>query len=136
MIEQKSSSSSIWRAVIDKFKLLRKTSIFTVPFGDEIKDKTITSTWDEAYSNPMQVPVGLVTRTRAKKFKEALNGLIQATWAESNSWRLVEGVIHDKCMIQALEESLPWNRELACTLWRENILFSFFRYFPVSWGGY
>ena len=40
----------------------------------EIKDKTITSTWDEAYSDPLQVPVGPVTRARAKKFKEALNG--------------------------------------------------------------
>ena len=31
--------------------------------------------------DPVQVPVGPVTRARAKKFKEALNGLIQATWA-------------------------------------------------------
>ena len=54
--------------------------------NDEIKDKTITSTWDEAYSDPIQVPVGPVTRARAKKLKEALNGLIQATWAQSNSW--------------------------------------------------
>ena len=37
--------------------------------NDEIKDKTITSTWDEAYSDPIQVPVGPVTRVRAKKFK-------------------------------------------------------------------
>ncbi|KAH9704928.1 hypothetical protein KPL70_011665 [Citrus sinensis] len=47
--------------------------------NDEIKDKTITSTWDEAYSNLTQVPVKPVTRARAKKLKEALNGLIQAT---------------------------------------------------------
>ncbi|KAH9792509.1 hypothetical protein KPL71_004153 [Citrus sinensis] len=44
----------------------------------EIKDKTITSTWDEAYSDHIQVPVGPVTIAIAKKFKEALNGLIQA----------------------------------------------------------
>ena len=31
-------------------------------FLDEIKDKTITSTWDKAYSNPTQVPVEPVTR--------------------------------------------------------------------------
>ncbi|KAH9792663.1 hypothetical protein KPL71_004221 [Citrus sinensis] len=49
--------------------------------NDEIKDKTITSTWDEAYSNPIEVLVGPVTRARAKKFKKVLNGLIQATWA-------------------------------------------------------
>ena len=27
--------------------------------------------------DPLQVPVGPITRARAKKFKEALNGLIQ-----------------------------------------------------------
>ncbi|KAH9744059.1 hypothetical protein KPL70_003529 [Citrus sinensis] len=47
--------------------------------NDEIMDKTITSTWDEAYSDPIQVPVRPVTRARAKKFKEVLNGLIQVT---------------------------------------------------------
>ncbi|KAH9780740.1 hypothetical protein KPL71_008197 [Citrus sinensis] len=30
--------------------------------NDDIKNKTITSTWDEAYSDSMQVPVGVVTR--------------------------------------------------------------------------
>ena len=40
--------------------------------------------WDKAYSDPIQVLVGPVTRARAKKFKEVLNGLIQATWTESN----------------------------------------------------
>ncbi|KAH9649300.1 hypothetical protein KPL70_025934 [Citrus sinensis] len=62
--------------------------------NDEIKDKTITSTWDKAYSDPIQVPVRPVTRARVKKFKEALNGLIQATWAQSNSWTPVEGITH------------------------------------------
>ena len=41
--------------------------------------------------DPVQVPVGPVTRARAKKFKEALNGLIQATWAQVNSWMPIEG---------------------------------------------
>ena len=67
--------------------------------NDEIEDKTVTRTWDEVYKDPIQVPVGLVTRARAKKFKEVLNGLIQVTWAQSNSWRLVKGITHDKCMI-------------------------------------
>ena len=31
--------------------------------------------------DPLEVPVGLVTRLRAKKFKEAFNGLLQNTWA-------------------------------------------------------
>ena len=31
----------------------------------------------------LHVPVGTITRARAKRFKEALNGLIQDTWADS-----------------------------------------------------
>ena len=30
--------------------------------------------------DPLEVPVGPVTRLRAKKFKEAFNGLLQDTW--------------------------------------------------------
>ena len=73
--------------------------------GDEIKDKTITSTCDEPYLDPTEVPAGPVTRAQAKKFKEVLNGLIQPIWDQSNSWRPVEGIAHYKCMIQALEVS-------------------------------
>uniref|UniRef100_A0A2N9IG11 Reverse transcriptase n=1 Tax=Fagus sylvatica TaxID=28930 RepID=A0A2N9IG11_FAGSY len=35
----------------------------------------------------VQVPIGPVTRARAKKFKDVLNGLIQELWAQANSWR-------------------------------------------------
>jgi hypothetical protein len=35
----------------------------------------------------VQVPIGLVTRARAKKFKNVLNRLIQELWAQANSWR-------------------------------------------------
>ena len=52
--------------------------------SDDIKDKTVTSTWDEAYSDSIQVLIGPITRAREKKFKEALSGLIQATWDQSN----------------------------------------------------
>jgi hypothetical protein len=38
----------------------------------------------------VQVPIGPVTRTRAKKFKDVLNGLIQELWAQANSWRPIE----------------------------------------------
>ena len=30
--------------------------------------------WDEVYSNPIQVPVGPVTRAGVRKFKKVLNG--------------------------------------------------------------
>ena len=33
--------------------------------------------------DPLHVPVGPITRARARRFKEALNGLIQDTWADS-----------------------------------------------------
>ena len=87
-----------------RFCMQKMDVLMCIPF-DEIKDKTITSTQDKAYSDPIQVPVGPVIRAREKKFKEALNGLIQATWAQSNSWRPIEGIAHDDCMIQALEVS-------------------------------
>jgi hypothetical protein len=56
-----------------------------------------------------QVPIGLVTRARAKKFKDVLNRLIQELWAQANSWRPIE---HDPrgqqrivTLIQVLEGS-------------------------------
>ncbi|KAL5739350.1 hypothetical protein ACOSQ2_028530 [Xanthoceras sorbifolium] len=33
--------------------------------------------------DPLHVPIGPITRAKAKRFKEALNGLIQDTWADS-----------------------------------------------------
>jgi hypothetical protein len=30
----------------------------------------------------LEVPIGLITRARAKKFKEALNGLVQNLWSK------------------------------------------------------
>jgi len=57
----------------------------------------------------VQVPIGPVTRARAKKFKDVLNGLIQELWAQANSGRPIE---HDPrgqqrivTLIQVLEGS-------------------------------
>jgi hypothetical protein len=57
----------------------------------------------------VQVPIEPVTRARAKKFKDVLNGLIQELWVQANSWRPIE---HDPrgqqrivTMIQVLEGS-------------------------------
>ncbi|GMN61172.1 hypothetical protein TIFTF001_030247 [Ficus carica] len=47
--------------------------------SDEDFGSTSKSTWDETHSDPIQVPIGPVTRARAKEFKDALIGLIQAT---------------------------------------------------------
>jgi len=55
----------------------------------------------------VQVAIGPVTRACAKKFKESVNGLIQATWAHANSWRLIERNEQDiqatECVIRVLE---------------------------------
>ena len=76
---------------------------------DEDFDNTSKSTWDETYSDPIQVPIGLVTRAHAKKFKDALIEQIQVTWSQAIALRPNEGITRDnqtnKCMIQVLEES-------------------------------
>uniref|UniRef100_A0A2N9FJY2 Reverse transcriptase domain-containing protein n=1 Tax=Fagus sylvatica TaxID=28930 RepID=A0A2N9FJY2_FAGSY len=57
----------------------------------------------------VQVPIGPVTRARAKKFKDVLNGLIQELWAQANSWRPSEHDPHGQqrivTLIQVLEGS-------------------------------
>jgi hypothetical protein len=37
----------------------------------------------------LEVPVGLVTRIRAKRFKEAFNELLQDTWAKVDFKRIL-----------------------------------------------
>jgi hypothetical protein len=39
--------------------------------------------------DPLEVPIGLVTRLKAKKFKEPFNGLLQETWAKVDFKRIV-----------------------------------------------
>ena len=57
-------------------------------------------------NDPLHVPIGPITKARSKKIKEALNGLIQEIWADSNTGRSKlgpkedEGVIN---LIQAIE---------------------------------
>jgi len=43
----------------------------------------------QAPNDPLEVPVGLVTRLRAKRFKEAFNGLLQNSWAKVNFKRIL-----------------------------------------------
>jgi hypothetical protein len=47
----------------------------------------------------IQVPIRPVTRARAKKFKDVLNGLIEELWAQANSWRPIE---HDPQLQQRI----------------------------------
>ena len=71
---------------------------------------TITAkTFDEnqqALKDPLHVPVGPITRARSKKIKEALNGLIQEIWANSNTGHSKLGLNEDEGvenLIQAIE---------------------------------
>ena len=60
----------------------------------------------QAFKDPLHVPVGPITKARFKKIKEALNGLIQEIWAGFNAGHSKlgpkenEGVIN---LIQAIE---------------------------------
>ena len=66
--------------------------------------------WDDenqqAFKDPLHVPVGPITKARSKKIKEALNGLIQEIWVDFNAGHFKlgpkedEGVIN---LIQAIE---------------------------------
>jgi hypothetical protein len=65
-------------------------------------------TWEWSLSctkDPLSLPSGPITRHRAKRFKEALNGLIQENWADSKKTKMGsnnnQGLIH---VIKAIEE--------------------------------
>ncbi|KAK0578166.1 hypothetical protein LWI29_006167 [Acer saccharum] len=62
----------------------------TNPFQEEGNDENVASTrsWN---ADPIQVLIGPVTRARAKKFQNALSGLIQGIWAQESTWRPIEG---------------------------------------------
>ena len=77
----------------------------TNPFQEEGND----GEQGTASKDLIQVPIEPVTRARAKKFKDVLNGLIQELWAQANSWRLIErdprGQQKIVTLIQVLEGS-------------------------------
>jgi hypothetical protein len=57
----------------------------------------------------LSFPHGPITRFRAKRFKEALNGLIQENWADSKKTKMGshnkhnnQGLVH---VIKAIEEA-------------------------------
>jgi hypothetical protein len=55
-------------------------------FVDE--DMTSTRSWNV---DPIQVPISPITRACAKKFQNALIGLIQGIWAQASTWRPIDG---------------------------------------------
>ena len=60
----------------------------------------------EFAQDPLSLPSGPITRLRAKRFKEALNGLVQEKWADSKKTKMGsnnnQGLVH---VIKAIEEA-------------------------------
>ena len=95
-------------------------SLFDV--GDDSRSNSFEERGDDAIQalkDPLEVPIGLVTRLRAKRFKEAFNGLLQDTWVKvdfkrilNNEEQAVINLIHvqeglvggTKTIIQGLRE--------------------------------
>ena len=51
----------------------------------------------------MHVPIGPITKARSKKIKEALNGLIQEIWADSNARHSKLGPKEDEGAINLIQ---------------------------------
>ena len=57
----------------------------------------------QALKDPLHVPVRPITRTRSKKMKEVLNGLIQEIWADSNTRHSKLGPKEDEGIINLIQ---------------------------------
>ena len=71
------------------------------PFEERMNDEN-----QKALKDPLHIPVRPITRARSKKLKEALNGLIQEIWVNSNIGHSKLGPKEDECvtnLIQAIE---------------------------------
>ena len=55
----------------------------------------------------MHVPVWPITRARAKRFKEALNGLIQDTWADFEVLKTKMSPHEDQVLINVIK-AIDW----------------------------
>ena len=57
----------------------------------------------QAFEDPLYVPVGPITKARSKKIKEAINGLIQEIWVDSNVGHSKLGPKEDEGVINLIE---------------------------------
>ena len=64
------------------------------PFKERGDDADQPNTMCNHSNDPLEVPIGPITRARAKKLKEALNGLVQNIWSKMN----LEGLGHLRSM--------------------------------------
>ena len=57
----------------------------------------------QAFEDPLYVPVGPITKARFKNIKEAINGLIQEIWVDSNVGHSKLGPKEDEGVINLIE---------------------------------
>ena len=72
------------------------TALFLFNIGDDSRSNPFEERGDDATStpkDPLEILVGPVTRLKAKRFKEAFNGLLQDTWAKVDLIRSRQGQI-------------------------------------------
>ena len=67
------------------------------------QNKNIPDENQQAFKDPLHVPVGPITRARSKKIKESLNGLIQEIWADSNTGHSKLGPKEDESVINLIQ---------------------------------
>ena len=72
----------------------------------------------QAFKDPLHVPVGPITKARSKKIKEALNGLIQEIWAYSNAGHSKLGPKKDEGVINLIQAIKGWSALIGRNLWR------------------
>ena len=70
----------------------------TNPFEERGNDENY-----KAFKDPLHVPVGPITKARSKRIKEALNGLIQEIWADSNAGHSKLGLKEDEGVINLIQ---------------------------------
>jgi len=59
-------------------------------------------------NNPLEVPIGPITRARAKKLKGALNGLVQNIWRKMDLERLGTFKEHEGLYMPLPIPEQPW----------------------------
>ena len=65
----------------------------------------------------MHVPVGPIIKAKSKKIKEALNGLIQEIWADSNAGHSKFGPKEDERVINLIQVIEGWSSLIVRDLW-------------------
>ena len=70
----------------------------TNPFEERGNDEN-----QQAFNDPLHIPFGPITRASSKKIKEALNGLIQEIWADSNAGHSKLGPKEDAGVINLIQ---------------------------------